>query len=355
MNQVLRKDLERAWAEFRSAHPADALAVVTPWLDRPDAATSPESAPVWAAAAAFAQAMHRQRDATDWAQRALSLDEQNGTAHMVLGETAASTRKWDDAEAHFRRAFAAYPTPRRAAKLCRVLRLAGHAQTALGQAQDWLSQWPNDPFLLDQAAEAAEAANRPEEAQALWQRLAGLPGQAPRARARLLRLRTKEMQPAEAAKELEKVAARRSAQERPSLLAEAARRLDEAGQAQAAADQWAKALAESPGDLSFIRQHAFALRRAGQASQAREALKSLLKRDPSDRYVRAALLADFLREDRQGGEAFFTELMRERPDHPELYGALRRLKAAPGPTPEPGRRPTGLGKGSKGGGRRSST
>src|SRR5579875_1988381 len=158
MEAAGRRELAEAWQAFRSGRRQEALDLLLRHLERPEAKTDPEAAPLWGAAAAFAQALGRDQDAVAWAQRALALDDGEATAHTVLGDAALKDRRLSAAIQHLGRAYDLFPTAYRAARWARALRLGGQVARAWEVARTALARWPEDPSLLTQAAEAAQAA-----------------------------------------------------------------------------------------------------------------------------------------------------------------------------------------------------
>jgi tetratricopeptide (TPR) repeat protein len=338
-----RGELAEAWRRFRAGDAGAALALLEPLLDLPQA-LRPAWAPVWGAAAACAEAVGRSEEAAAWATRAVGMDPTEGSALGVQGEQALRAGRTEEAVALLRRAHDAFPTAYRASRLVRALRLGGLGPAAWEEARRALERWPEDGALLRQAAQAAEAAAAADDAARLWQRLSALPRHAAFARARLLRLRTAGMEAGEAAAELQQVARLRG-EEAPEIMAEAARRLTEAGRPAEAVELFARAARDRPDDPFLQQRYAFALRQAGRAAEAVPLLEALLRRTPANRYVRSALVADLERLDPSAGVRFFSELVKEHPERPELYGAIRRLRAAAarGPAATPPRRRAGRG------------
>ncbi len=262
------------------------------------------------------------------ATRALSLDSEEGAAHMVLAEVALSARRLKEAVSHLRSAYSQARSAHRGRLLVRALREQGDLDEAARVWSELRARYPGDAPVAREGALLAEAQGRLEEAESLWEGLLEDVQEGPFARARLMALRARQESPESAAAQLRRAAELRGRSDPRAgmrLLLEAAEAERTQGNLAGAVEGYRRYLTEQPGDTYAMRQLAFALRRTGAAEEARPLLEALLRRDPDDAYVRSALLTDALRTDPEKGLNFFRTLVREHPESTALYAAIRRL------------------------------
>lgn len=317
--------LNEAWAALRAREPERARALADAVV-----AGAPEDARAVGGRAGLLWALGERDLACAEAERALRIDPEEGSAHVVLAEAARSRRRLKEAAAHLMTAYRVAPTVRRGTMLVRALREAGDMDEASRVWQELRARHPHDPAVVREGALLAEAQGREETAEALWGELMQDPEQGAFARGRQLALRARRADPANAADQLRRAADLRGRTDPAAgqqLRLEAAEADRAAGRLEQAAEGYRAYLAARPGDAYAMRQLAFVLRRLNRHAEARPLLEALLRRDPDDAFARSALVKDAPETDLEGVLAFLRGLVAEHPAARSLYGGIRRLEA----------------------------
>jgi|GEM_PF-4498414 len=325
----LEAAVREAWDRFRGGDRQGGLAAVAQL-----AAAHPEEPAVLGAHAALLWAAGDRAAAAAQARAAVEGDPGEAGALTVLGQAALHTHRAREAERHLAAAYRVAPSTRRAALWARALREAGdldEAARVVAGERGRTAQAGRSVLLSREEALVAEARGDVARASELWTGLLDDPGEGAFARGRLLRLRTRDLPAAEAARALAEAARARATSDPRAgaeILLAAADRQREGGDLEGAAQAYRTFLADRPGDPYALRQLAFVLRRQGHADQARPLLETLLATDPTDTFVRSALTADYLAAgEAEAGIAFVRGLVAEHPQAKVLYGMLRRLRA----------------------------
>ena len=143
----------------------------------------------------------------------------------------------------------------------------------------------------------------------------------------------KNLDPLDAAAELQRIVSVGKGKESPELYLLLGDRLQKAGDEAAALEAFRKARELDPKNMPAVSQLLCSLRRLDQKEEAWPLLKLLLYHHPGDQTAKALLLKDAVELGKENETAlFFEELLKKYPQRKELYAAIRKLKQAAPPT-----------------------
>jgi tetratricopeptide (TPR) repeat protein len=249
------------------------------------------------------------------------------TALTVLGAAALEQKEAAEAVENLSKAYARGPNAYRAGRLARALVLDGRAAQALDVLQEALQKNPGDSYLLKQYShlknKTSAASVREDELLSELSREedAFLPY------AEQLKIKLQQLEPAEAAQQLQKIVKVGKRKENPHLHLLLGDLRRKAGREAEAAEAYRTAWELDPENLLALSQLLYCYRRLGRKEEAWPLLKRLLYLRPGDQTAKASFLKDAA-ELGKTEEAlhFFTELIARYPHHKELYGMIRKLK-----------------------------
>ncbi len=283
--------------------------------------------------AALAEVLLRQgksEEASETALAVLARDPAEVIALTVLGETAMQCGQPAAAVENLMRAYECSPSSYRAGRLARALEENDQLEKALAVLREALKQCPTDSYLLRHCSrlrEKAPAGSPSSGAPAAQPPRAGAEEEAGMTYALHLKARLDQLEPAQAAAQLEKmikVGRRRKNPHLHALLGDLERR---AGRETEAIAAYQEVLALDPGNLYALAQLLYCYRRLGQKEKAWPLFKLLLAEKPGDRAAKASFVKDAVELDRiEEALIFFDELIHRYPHHKELYGVIRRLR-----------------------------
>ncbi len=252
------------------------------------------------------------------------------TALTVLGMVALENRETAEAVENLQKAYDYAPNPFRAGRLARALELDGKVEDALTVLHEALQKYPRDSYLLKQY-------------NTLQEKLTANSGKADKNRffsdeveennfilyAEQMKAKLKNMEPGEAASQLQKIIKVGKRKENPHLHLLLGNLFRKAGDENAALEAYQKARELDPKNLLALSQLLFTYRRLDKKEESWPLLKLLLDHRPDDKTAKASLLKDAVELGREKEAAeFFEELLQKYPHRKELYGALRKLKKA---------------------------
>jgi tetratricopeptide (TPR) repeat protein len=284
----------------------------------------PRSAPLLALSAELNRKRGRLPEARALLRQAQAVDAFDPEVLQVAAEIAFDSGDYRRAAEAYRQVLSRKPSSYHASRLVRALHKLGEFGEAADTARQALERHPDDPWLLSGLAAAEARRSRHREAIALYERVLKLRPGDRFAYKELMRLRTAEAPPAEAAAALKGLVRTGERRKDPQLRTLAADRLRSAGQVAEAAAEYGAALELDPGNTYALSQLGFCYRRLGDAEKAMETLARAFLARPADPYVRKSLVS-ICREEGQLDRllALIDEALRLHPDVKALYGVRK--------------------------------
>jgi len=268
--------------------------------------------------------------ARDTALDVLEKMPSQATALTVVGMVALENRETAEAVETLQKAYDSAPNPFRAGRLARALELDGKVERAVTVLREALQKYPPDSYLLKQYNALQEKLNTNSD-EAEQNRL--FSGEVEEGNfipyAEQMKAKLKNLEPSEAASQLQKIIKVGKRKENPHLHLLLGDLLRKADDENAALEAYLKARELDPNNLLALSHLLFTYRRLGKKEEAWPLLKLLLDHRPDDKTAKASLLKDAVelgREEEAVG--FFEELLKKYPHRRELYGAVRKLKKA---------------------------
>jgi len=251
------------------------------------------------------------------------------TALTVLGLVALEQKEAVEAVENLSKAYARAPNPYRAGRLARALEMNGREEKALTLLQDALQKYPGDSYLLKQYGHLKDKNPVPPAKDDQLPTERSQDDDNPLAYAEQVKARLQQLEPAEAARQLQKIIKVGKRKENPHLFTLLGDLLRRAGEEAQAAQAYHMASELSPENLLALSQLMYSYRRLGRKAEAWPLLKLLLYHRPGDQTAKAALLKDAVDLGKtEEAAAFLVELINRYPHRKELYGLLRKLKQA---------------------------
>lgn len=251
------------------------------------------------------------------------------TALTVLGVSALEQKEAAEAVENLSKAYARGPNAYRAGRLARALVLDGRTEQALDVLKEALQKNPVDSYLLRQYSHLKEntsaAPAREDEliAELSREEEAFLPY------AEQMKSKLQNLEPAEAALQLQKIVKVGKRKENPHLYLLLGDLKRKAGLEAEALDAYRKARELDPENHLALSQLLYCYRRLGRKEEAWPLLKRLLYHKPGDQTAKASFVKDAAELGKiEEALNFFTELIAKYPHRKELYGVIRKLKLA---------------------------
>ena len=273
-------------------------------------------------------------EAHSTAMEVLVEDPDQATALTVLGLLALNKKQYSEAVENLKKANDLVPSGYRVGRLARAYELNGAPEKALQVLREALLNNPRDGYLLKQYGKLEKQATASAEP-TVSSYGTGMPGLTEineddyQAYAEQLKFKLKDLDPAEATAQLQKVIKVGKRKNNPFLylLLGDLQRGD--GDEEAAYLSYNQARELDPQNLLAISQLLYSLRRLGRNEEAWPLLKLLLFHRPGDVTAKSSLLKDAIALGKEQETAFFfEELLQKYPQRKELYGAIRKLHKA---------------------------
>jgi tetratricopeptide (TPR) repeat protein len=288
-------------------------------------ARCPGSAGLLALAAELKRKRKRLAEAEALLRRARAADPFHQLVVQVGAELAFDRGDYRSAAAGYRQALDRKPSSYLGARLVLALVRLGELDRAVEEARQGLERHPDDPWILGGLAAAEARRGRRQEAAVLYETLVRLRPDDRFAYKELMRLRTAEAPPEEAAAALQGLVRTGRRRKDPHLRTLAGDRLRDAGRLAEAADEYRVAVELDPGHRYALAQLGFCYRRLGDRDRAIEVLSRAFLADPANPYVRTSLESLC----REGGEpgrmlSLVDEALSLHPEVKALHGVRRR-------------------------------
>lgn len=250
-------------------------------------------------------------------------------ALTVLGSAALKMNQTSEAVENLQKAYSRVPNPYRAGRLARALELDGQKERALALLKEALQKFPQNGYLLKQYAYLNKTVNPAPESDDSILKNFSEGDETSLSYAEYLKSRLQDLEPEEAARQLQKIIKVGKRKDNPHLHLAVGELWRKAGDDKEAVKWYRKALELDPGNSYTLSQQIFAYRRLGMKETAWPLLKNLVSQNPGDRPARAVFIKD-ARELGRNREAVehLEEILKQSPGHKELYGAIRKLRAA---------------------------
>jgi len=274
------------------------------------------------------------KTAHETALQVLAEDPDQAIALTVIGLIALDQKQYAEAVENLKKAFELVPGGYRAGRLARAYELTGDLEKALSVLSKALEHNPRDGFLLRQYNKLKQkaavespldknqdqpkppAVSTPEEKDHFPY-------------AEQMRAKLQELEPSEAAAQLEKAIKVGERKLNPHLYLLLGDLHREAGDEERAVKAYRQAYELDNQNTQVLSQYLFALRRSDRKKEAWPLLKELLNRRPDDVTAKSSLLKDAVELNKEEeAAAFFEELLEKYPERKELFGAIRKMQRA---------------------------
>lgn len=286
----------------------------------------PESAELLAA---FAD-IHRRRKKLDEAkallERARAIDPFHETVVAVAADLAYDEGDFKEAAARYQHLVDRRATSYYYSRLVMSTNRLGEPEAAAAMGRQALERFPRDPWILRGLAAAEAKSGRRQDAVAAYEELLEIDPKDRFAYKELMRLKTEEASPEEAAAALKGLMRTGSRASNPHLKTLTAERLRKAGKLEDAAAEYEAALELQPANTYVLSQLGFTYKKLGREEEALEALSKAFLGKPSDPYVRKSL-ESLLRKRHEMGHylVLIDEAIKRHPSLKSLYGIRKRV------------------------------
>ncbi len=289
----------------------------------------PESAELLALAAGIERRLKKLDEARSLLDRAAGLDPFHPTVLSEAADLAFEARDFKLAAERYRELVDRRPNRYHYSRLVMARSKLGASSDAAAIARAALEIFPDDPWLLRGLAAAEAKEGRIAEAVTAYEKLLSLEPNDRFAYKELMRLKTQDDSPEDAAAALKGLMRTGRRDQNPHLKTLTADRLRKAGNLLDAVREYEAALALDPGNPYVLAQLGFVHKKLGRDEEAVETLSRAFVLNPSDPYVRRSL--ESLLKKRNELPWFLGLVSQALSLHPEvksLYGIRKRLKRA---------------------------